>query len=136
MAIKEGDKISVSIFSGKNSADDSYMAKFAKPIGRGKNRGTDVIRSKDIYKKIKNSNGTTDEVLVRTDKWITMDPGENVYKEFQFKRTIDLKQIEKIISSCSQSIQDSIKILFASLCLIIHTLETISMTNEKCLKNK
>lgn len=112
LAIKEGDKISVSIFNGKNTADPSYMANFAKPIGRGKNRGTDVIRSKDIYKKVKNSNGTTDEVLVRTDKWITMDPGENVYTNFQFKRTIDLKQIERIISSCSQSIQDSIKILF------------------------
>jgi hypothetical protein len=41
-----------------------------------------------------------------------MDPGEEVYKRFPFKRTIDLDHIERIISSCSQSIQDSIKILF------------------------
>ena len=107
LAIKEGDKISVSIFSGKNADDPSYMANFAKPIGRGKNRGTEVIRSKEIYKKVKNK---PDEV--RTDKWIIMDPGESIYTNFQFKRTIDLDKIEKIISSCSQSIQDSIKILF------------------------
>ena len=47
-----------------------------------------------------------------TKKWITMDPKEEVYKNFPFKRTIDLNQIGKIISSCSQSVQDSIKILF------------------------
>ena len=41
-----------------------------------------------------------------------MDPKEEVYKNFPFKRTIDLNQIGKIISSCSQSVQDSIKILF------------------------
>ena len=115
LAIKEDDKISVSIFNGKNSDDASYMQKFAKPIGRGKtarSRG-DVVRSEDVYKKIKDpETGSKKEVLVRTDKWITMDPKEEVYKNFSYKRTIDLKHIERIISSCSQSIQDSIKILF------------------------
>lgn len=114
LAIKEGNKISVSIFSGKNERDESYMAKFAKPIGRGKtarSRG-EVVRSEDVYKKIKDPATGTKREELHTYKWITMDPKEDVYKRFPFKRTIDLDQIDKIISSCSQSIQDSIKILF------------------------
>jgi len=102
LAIKNGDEISVSIFNGKNENDPSYMAKFAKPIGRGRYRGNQVVRSKVV---------TKNNIEV-TKKWITMDPKEEVYKNFPFKRTIDLNQIGKIISSCSQSVQDSIKILF------------------------
>ena len=106
LAIKEGDKISVSIFNGKIPGDSSYMQKFAKPIGRGAARSTEVIRQKTV----KVGAGKNKKEVLK--KWLTMDPGEEVYKRFPFKRTIDLDHIERIISSCSQSIQDSIKILF------------------------
>lgn len=107
LAIKEGDRISVSIFNGKNSADPSYMQIFAKPIGRGAARiGGEVIRQKIAQV---GAGRNKKEVL---KKWLVMDPEEEVYRAFQYTRIIDLDHIERIISSCSQSIQDSIKILF------------------------
>jgi hypothetical protein len=112
IAIKDQDKIIVSIFNGKNKNDPSYMEKFAKPIGRGTNRNKDnVIRTKTTTKTKKDENKKEIEVIT-TKRWIVIDPKEEVYKNFKYKRVIDLEHIDRIISSCSQSIQDSIKILF------------------------
>jgi hypothetical protein len=97
MAIKDENKIIVSIFNGKNPDDPSYMENFAKPKGRSK---LDRLKKE----------------VIRTDKngknFIVMDPKEIDYINFKYKRIIDLDNIDKIISSCSQSIQDSIKTLF------------------------
>jgi hypothetical protein len=119
IAIKDGDKIIVSIFNGKNEADPSYMEKFAKPIGRSKieRKEKKVIREKrDKPTPAEIRRGEPGRLLKR---WIVMDPKEfkiygreRVIDNFDYERVIDLDNIERIISSCSQSIQDSIKILF------------------------
>jgi hypothetical protein len=112
IALKSGDNIIVSIFNGKDKNDPCYMEEFAKPTGRSiaERKKKSVIRYKT--KKI------GDETIV-IGRFIVMDPKEfriegrrRVVPDFEYERVIDLNKIEKIISSCSQSIQDSIKVLF------------------------
>ena len=119
ICLKRNDSIVVSIFNGTDVNDPCYMEKFAKPKGRSNSereasyRARSVIRYKT--KKVKDANGVESEVIL--GRFIVMDPNEfkgnrRVVPNFEYERVIDLNKIEKIISSCSQSIQDSIKILF------------------------
>jgi len=119
IAIKDGDKIVVSIFNGKNTNDSSYIENFAKPIGRSnaERQMRSVIRVKmENLSDEQTQKGVIPSIIKR---WIVMDPKEfkiqgnrRVIPDFEYERVIDLDHIDRIISSCSKSIQDSIKILF------------------------
>lgn len=122
IALKRGDNIVVSIFNGKDDNDACYMEKFAKPIGRSiaDRRSGKVIRTKTkTVDKKDDKTGEISKVEEVVKRFIVMDPKEfkikrdkRVVPDFEYERIIDLNKIEKIISSCSQSIQDSIKVLF------------------------
>lgn len=125
ICLKKDDNIVVSIFNGKNSEDPCYMENFAKPKGRSniERNERSVIR----YKTKKDGDKT-----IVTGRFIIMDPAEfkitgnrRVVPDFEYERVIDLNKIEKIISSCSQSIQDSIKLLFDKISEIEYHAESI-----------
>jgi hypothetical protein len=116
IALKREDNIVISIFNGKDSNDPCYIEKFAKPQGRSiADRTSSMQQGTVVRYKTKTVDGKTEV----TGRFIVMDPKEfrisgnrRVVPNFEFERVIDLNKIEKIISSCSESIQDSIKVLF------------------------
>jgi hypothetical protein len=135
ICLKRNDSIVVSIFDGTNVNDPCYMEKFAKPKGRSysERETRSVIRYKT--KKVKDANGVESEVIL--GRFIVMDPNEfkfegdrRVVPDFEYERVIDLNNIEKIISSCSQSIQDSIKVLFDRISEMEYHAESIITGNS------
>jgi hypothetical protein len=135
ICLKRNDSIVVSIFNGTNVNDPCYMEKFAKPKGRSysERETRSVIRYKT--KKVKDANGVESEVIL--GRFIVMDPNEfkfegdrRVVPDFEYERVIDLNKIEKIISSCSQSIQDSIKVLFDRISEMEYHAESIITGNS------
>jgi hypothetical protein len=135
ICLKRNDSIVVSIFDGTNDNDPCYIENFAKPQGRSysERKGKSVIRYKT--KKVKDANGVESEVIL--GRFIVMDPKEFKFKgkrkivsDFKYERVIDLNKIEKIISSCSQSIQDSIKVLFDRISEMEYHAESIITGNS------
>jgi hypothetical protein len=143
IALKRENSIVVSIFNGKDSNDPCYIEKFAKPLGRSiadrraSMDNSSVIRykKKTVEKKDKTT-GETYKVEEVVKRFIVMDPKEfriqgnrRVVPDFEYERVINLDKIEKIISSCSESIQNSIKVLFDRISEIEYHAESIITGN-------
>lgn len=125
IALKDNLTISVSIFDGKNENDPSYICKFAKPKGYGprKTKGgisLDRRDQADIFRFIEPKK----EDGIRK-RFITLDPSEKRYNEFQFTRKIDLSKIDNLIKSCGENIQNSIKNLFDNISALEYHTEAI-----------
>ena len=139
ICLKKDDSIVVSIFNGTNPGDTCYMENFAKPIGRSNSEREASYKTRSVIryktKKVKDANGVESEVIL--GRFIVMDPKEFKFKgkrkivsDFKYERVIDLNKIEKIISSCSQSIQDSIKVLFDRISEMEYHAESIITGNS------
>jgi hypothetical protein len=135
IALKDNLTISVSIFDGKHENDSSYICKFAKPKGYGPKKtkfgiSPDRRDQTDIFRFIEPKK----EGGIRK-RYITLDPSESRYNDFQFTRKIDLSKIDSLIKSCGDNIQKSIKNLFDNISALEYHSESILTGYEYDLKD-